>query len=128
MSSYRLLHIDDEPAIGDLIGRIGRGCGYEVHTASDPDYFKELYKTFQPHVVVLDLGMPEADGVEILEFLAGQGSRSDIVFFSGFQKELLDVAYRLGEAHGLKMAGIIKKPPRAGELKFLLMRLPSEGS
>ena len=74
-------------------------------------------------MVVLDLGMPGMDGVELLRFLAAQDYRSPVLIVSGFDRRVLDSAFRLGEALGLSMAGPLEKPVRLERLEEMLGQL-----
>jgi hypothetical protein len=46
-----------------------------------------------------------------------------VLIISGFDRRVLESAFRLGEAQGLKMAGPLEKPVRLEELEDLLKRL-----
>ena len=72
--------------------------------------------------VAMDLGMP-VDGVELLRFLADEDFEGPVLIISGFDRRVLESAFRLGEAQGLQMAGPIEKPVRLEELEDLLNRL-----
>jgi CheY-like chemotaxis protein len=76
-------------------------------------------------MVVLDLGMPGMDGIELLRFLAEQGFQSPVLIISGFDRRVLESAFRLGEAHGLTMVGPLEKPVRLEKLEALLIELKS---
>jgi len=71
-------------------------------------------------VVALDLGMPGMDGVELIRFLADQDYRAPVLIVSGFDRRVLESAFRLGEALGLNMAGPLEKPVRLEALETLL--------
>jgi len=74
-------------------------------------------------MVALDLGMPGMDGIELLRFLAEQDFRSPVLIVSGFDRRVLESAFRLGEALGLTMAGPLEKPVRLEQLETLLNEL-----
>jgi CheY-like chemotaxis protein len=74
-------------------------------------------------MVALDLGMPGMDGVELLRFLAEQGYKAPVLIVSGFDRRVLESAFRLGEALGLRMAGPIAKPARLEEMEAVLIAL-----
>ena len=74
-------------------------------------------------MVALDLGMPGSDGVELTRFLADQEYRGPVLIVSGFDRRVLDSAFRLGEALGLQMAGPVEKPVRFDVLEELLAKL-----
>ena len=125
MPRNSLFVIDDEPAICALIQRIGEGCGYPVAVASDPALFKQQYRAVAPSVICLDLAMPGSDGIELLRFLAAEGCQARVLVISGYQNAMVQMAVRLGEALGLKIAGVLPKPIRIAELRSLLLQLDS---
>jgi CheY-like chemotaxis protein len=65
------------------------------------------------------------DGVELLRFLAEKKYRAPVLIVSGFDRRVLESAFRLGEALGLIMAGPLEKPVRLEELERELHRLKS---
>jgi len=67
--------------------------------------------------------MPGMDGVELLRFLAEQDFQSPVLIVSGFDRRVLESAFRLGEALGLTMAGPVEKPVRFEVLQEMLSRL-----
>lgn len=119
----RLLLIDDEPALADFVASAARLCGFEPAVASNEESFRRLYDSHHPNVVVLDLGMPHTDGVEFLRFLADHEFRGPVLIVSGFDRRVLESAFRLGSALGLDMAGPLEKPVRLEELEQLLLSL-----
>ena len=123
MAQPRLLLIDDEPVLADFIASAASGCGYEPIVASDDQQFRDQFIAQAPDTVVLDLGMPGMDGVELLRFLADQDYRSPVLIVSGFDRRVLDSAFRLGEALGLSMAGPLEKPVRLERLEEMLGQL-----
>ena len=123
MPQPRLLLIDDEPALADFVANAARECGYAPHAARDEQQFRQAFLDSTPDMVTLDLGMPGMDGVEFLRFLAGQNYRGPVLIISGFDRRVLESAFRLGEALGLTMAGPLEKPTRLEELEAILIRL-----
>jgi len=126
MKRPRLLVIDDEPALADFVAQVARECGFDpVLTARDDD-FRDEFRSRRPDVVVLDLGMPGMDGVELLRFLAAEEHRAPVLIISGFDRRVLESAFRLGEALGLEMVGPLEKPVRFQDLERLLHRLKAD--
>jgi CheY-like chemotaxis protein len=123
MKQPRLLLVDDEPALADFIANVARECGYEAIVSSNDEQFRENFVADRPDIVVLDLGMPGMDGVELLRFLADENFRSPVLIISGFDRRVLESAFRLGEAHGLAMVGPLEKPVRLDNLESLLTGL-----
>jgi len=123
MPQPRLLLIDDEPALADFLANAARACGFEpIITARDED-FREAFIANEPEMVALDLGMPGMDGVELTRFLADQNYRGPVLIVSGFDRRVLESAFRLGEALGLNMVGPVEKPVRFDVLEELLSKL-----
>jgi DNA-binding response OmpR family regulator len=123
MPQPRLLLIDDEPALAEYLANAARTVGFEpIITERDTD-FREAFVANRPEMVALDLGMPDMDGVELTRFLADQNYRGPVLIVSGFDRRVLESAFRLGEAMGLNMAGPVEKPVRFDELEELLTKL-----
>lgn len=123
LAQPRLLLIDDEPALADFLADAARECGFEPVVTSDDAQFRDTFIADPPNIVALDLGMPGMDGVELLRFLAEQEYRSPVLIVSGFDRRVLDSAFRLGEALGLNMAGPLEKPVRLERLEEMLAQL-----
>ena len=124
MEQPRLLLIDDEPALADFVANAARESGFDAdHHRRTTSSSASNSSTDRPDMVALDLGMPGMDGVELLRFLADEGFASPVLIISGFDRRVLESAFRLGEALGLNMAGPLEKPVRLEELEALLNEL-----
>lgn len=118
----RLLLIDDEPALADYLANAAAACGFEPIVTDRDDRFRDAFLKHRPEMIALDLGMP-VDGVELTRFLADQGYRGPVLIVSGFDRRVLESAFRLGEALGLNMVGPVEKPVRLDVLEELLGKL-----
>ena len=123
MKQPRLLLVDDEPVLADFVASAARESGYDAILTADDEQFRREFIATRPDMVVLDLGMPGMDGIELLRFLAEQGFQSPVLIVSGFDRRVLESAFRLGKAHGLTMVGPLEKPVRLDELESLLTDL-----
>jgi DNA-binding response OmpR family regulator len=123
MALPRLLLIDDEPALAAFVAKAAELCGFEPAIAEQDQEFRDSFQDKRPRMVALDLGMPGMDGVELLRFLADQEYRDPVLIISGFDRRILDSAFRLGEALGLQMVGPLEKPARLEALEEILNRL-----
>ncbi len=126
MPRPRLLIIDDEPALGEFLAAVARDGGWNVEVTASESRFRAAFELQRPDLVALDLGMPGMDGVELLRFLAERDNRAPVLIVSGFDRRVLESAFRLGEALGQAMAGPLEKPLRADELGVELKRLKSQ--
>ena len=62
----KILVIDDEPSIINLVSAYLKPEGYEVYTAADGNSGLKAARTFKPDLIVLDLMLPGMDGIELL--------------------------------------------------------------
>lgn len=120
MTRPRLLLIDDEPALAAFVANAAAMSGFEPVITSDDSQFREEMHAETPRMVVLDLGMPGMDGVELLRFLAAESFDGPVLIISGFDRRVLESAFRLGEALGLTMVGPLEKPVRLDALESVL--------
>src|SRR5438094_4361361 len=65
MPEYRVLVVDDEPVVTEVVERYLLREGYQVTTAADGDKALSLARTWAPDLVVLDLMLPRVDGLEV---------------------------------------------------------------
>ena len=123
MTQPRLLLIDDEPALAEFLATAAEDSGFEPVITGHDQAFREAFLAEEPDMVALDLGMPGMDGVELIRFLAEQDYAAPVLIVSGFDRRVLESAFRLGQDLGLKMAGPVEKPVRFEVLQDMLSRL-----
>ena len=123
MERPRLLLVDDEPSLADFLARAASECGFDPEIAANDREFRDSFVLTRPEMVALDLGMPGMDGIELIRFLAAQNYSAPVLIVSGFDRRVLESAFRLGEALGLTMVGPVEKPVRLDELEIVLGRL-----
>jgi len=75
--------VDDEPAILDALGRILEDEGYQVILAKNGEEGLKLVRSDSPDLVILDIWMPEMDGLEALKRLRSQFPGILVVMMSG---------------------------------------------
>ena len=78
----RILVVDDEDAITDLVSTALRFVGYEVQTTSNGRDALSEASYFMPHLVVLDVMMPGLDGFEVCRRLRANGDNVPVVFLT----------------------------------------------
>jgi two-component system nitrogen regulation response regulator NtrX len=80
----RILVVDDEPEIRSLVGEILADEGYEVAMAENAAAARELKKTQNPSLILLDIWMPDTDGITLLkEWVAEDTLQCPVVMMSG---------------------------------------------
>ena len=78
----RVLVVDDERNITDLLSTALRFVGYEVEAAGSGRAALELAATFAPDLIVLDVMMPDHDGFEVCRRLRADGVRAPVIFLT----------------------------------------------
>ena len=109
--------VDDEPAIRNLFGRIGKLCGFEVECSATAKSFLDAFEHERPGCVVIDLMLPDRSGIEVLEEVCELGSELPVVFMSGMA--------RVSEAvQALKLGSIdfVEKPFDVHQIADILRR------
>src|SRR5215510_3192886 len=119
-SRNRLLVVDDQPDILEFIGQVAEAVGYTVSLAGSATEFHEGLTSFAPSVVILDLQMPDVDGIELIRHLSRQQNRAHILIASGMDSRVLASAEQLGRSLGLNMIGVMQKPIMLADLEGVL--------
>ena len=72
-------------------------------TLSDPNLFKGAYAEFKPDVIVLDMVMPDIEGIGLLQWLAEQNCTARILVVAGYNPYYGKMVLGLSEVRGLKV-------------------------
>ena len=120
-NANRLLVVDDEPGIVDYVTAVASKVGYAAAGAASGAEFLRLFESFRPSMILLDLQLPDMDGVELLRSLVARGCQSNIVLMSGSDERVLATAHELGASQGLVMSGMLTKPILPVDLQTKLM-------
>jgi two-component system OmpR family response regulator len=78
----RVLVVDDEPNIGELISMALRFQGFVVETAASGREAIAAVGSFKPHLIVLDVMLPDIEGFEVAERLGAQRAGIPIIFLT----------------------------------------------
>jgi EAL domain-containing protein (putative c-di-GMP-specific phosphodiesterase class I)/ActR/RegA family two-component response regulator len=106
----RLLILDDDEAVGLSIGNFAEDVGFAARVATEAAAFLDHAAGWNPTHIVLDLIMPQTDGVEILNELAQAGCGAKIILMSGADRRVLAAARRSAIEQGLAVIGVLSKP------------------
>src|SRR5687768_16833087 len=93
-----ILVVDDEPPIRELLASYFKKHGYDVTTAADAIETMRLADEVPLHLVILDVLLPDSDGLEILEQLKSAHPNLPIIIMTGigFDEELLQESIQKG--------------------------------
>jgi EAL domain-containing protein (putative c-di-GMP-specific phosphodiesterase class I) len=121
MPNRRILVVDDEADVGELICAAAQGIGFQCTATTDATTFLAALRP-DTALIMLDLMMPEMDGIELLRLLGERKCETNIVLMSGVGKRTLESAGQLAAILGLNIVGHLQKPFRLDKLEEMLAR------
>jgi two-component system response regulator MprA len=80
--AVKILVVDDDPAVSSSLGRALRLEGYEVETAGDGVSALRMLALDHPDAMVLDLGLPDLDGLEVCRRLRSTGDDTPVLILT----------------------------------------------
>lgn len=80
---HRLLIVDDESAIRILLRTLLEKEGYEIQEAADAANLRDFLAGPQPDVILLDLKLPDSDGLDLLPLIKKQWTTSEVIVLTG---------------------------------------------
>ena len=122
----KLLIVDDQAGITKVVGLIVRQLGLEFRAVNSPLQATEEFISFQPDILILDMIMPEKDGIDVLNEILLTGIPAKIVLTSGYSDAYLRLAEGVAKFYDSKQVTVLKKPFRRAELVKLLTELSRE--
>jgi hypothetical protein len=127
-STNRLLVIDDQQELCDYVVEVAHGLEFDARSVTQAQAFRETYLEFNPTVVVLDLQMPNVDGIELLRYLGAQRAHAQVLVASGMDQRVLNTADQVGQSLGLNMLGALQKPFMLTDLEKVLRKAKRESA
>jgi len=82
MDKQRILVVDDEQSISDLVSTSLRFVGFEVRTAASGQEALRVAEEFKPHAMVLDVMLPDLNGFEVCEKIRNEGQDIGVLFLT----------------------------------------------
>jgi DNA-binding response OmpR family regulator len=116
----KLLIVDDDASLANVYARIAEEAGFTVKVVSDPMKATEAFLDFRPEIAVLDIIMPEKDGIDVLNELLLADTATRIIVTSGHGEAMLRLAKSLAEFHASDRVSVMKKPVRRADFIRLL--------
>jgi CheY-like chemotaxis protein len=118
-SRFRILLVEDEPAIRELVAEMVKGDGVELRCAAGGAEGLRDARRHQPHLVLLDIVLPDLDGIAVCRLLRGHQALREVPIYmvtARARKADRDAARRAGAT------GYIEKPFKAQQLLALVAR------
>ncbi|MEX1196462.1 MAG: EAL domain-containing response regulator [Pseudohongiellaceae bacterium] len=117
---YQLIVLDDETTVGQTIAHIARSESFQTRvTTSEASFFTTLEEC-APTCIILDLIMPEHDGIQIINRLANQNCEVNLLILSGADQRVINTVVNVAVARGLNVIGKLQKPFTAEALRHYL--------
>ncbi len=115
-----LLVVDDEAAFADFVRTVAAAAGFSVRVATDGAQFHARFAERVPDVTVMDMVMPDTDGIALTRWLVGAGYDRRLIAVSGYSPQYLHAAQVFGELGGKIDVTVLSKPVTLAELRRVL--------
>jgi len=122
----KLLVVDDQSGITKVVEMIAKQLGLQARSVNSPAQAVDVFLAFKPHVLMLDMIMPEKDGIDVLNEILLTGIPVKVVLTSGFGEAYLRLAEGVAKFHDNPNVSILRKPFRREELVRLLTELTTD--
>lgn len=109
-SKPRLLVVDDNPEICEFLRLVSTEMGFDVVDETRAAAALRIIDSFKPNIILLDLRMPDMDGIEMIATLGEKRCDAKIVLISGMDQRTLSSVQSLGLEHKLDMHSTLSKP------------------
>lgn len=116
--NFKILVVDDEPSIREVLKIYMEERGFEVHLAENGEEAITLFKAHQPQIVFLDLLIPGKMGREVLREIRSLAPKTLVIIITGFSED--ETMSIIGS---LDIQGIINKPFRMNEVEKQILSL-----
>jgi DNA-binding NtrC family response regulator len=114
----KLLMIDDQAGITRIVGLVARELGIEFKAINSSLAATEVFLEYRPDIVIIDMIMPEKDGLDVLNEILTTGIPTQIVLTSDFGDGFLKLGTGLAAFHGTQVS-TLEKPFRRTALSKL---------
>ncbi|MEQ8737888.1 MAG: response regulator [Rhodospirillales bacterium] len=118
-----LIVVDDNEEMGAFVGDVAELAGFRVETLTAAQDLIKMTDDIHPDVIVLDIVMPDMDGIELIRELARRKVASKIIVMSGYNNDYLNSAESLAQCQGLDIVGSFTKPASLVDLENLFTNL-----
>ena len=112
--------VDDEKDFADLVVRVATQLGYTAAATSTAEEFMASYLADPPDVIVLDIVMPDQDGIELMRWLVDRDCRARVILASGYSPVFAGAAKVIAEIGGRISITYLRKPAKLADLRAAL--------
>lgn len=115
INALRVLVVDDEPDASEALTLLLKPRGFEVRVAATGDTARSVVTSWRPHVVLLDLMLPDVNGLDLLRDFRAEAPDTQVVMVTGYGS-----VPKVVEAMNGGAFGFIEKPIDANLLLAVL--------
>ncbi|MEO6430652.1 MAG: EAL domain-containing response regulator, partial [Nitrosospira sp.] len=122
-SAVNILVLDDESFMLKLLGRILLNLGFTsvIFCDNGRSALEQITDASgRPNLILLDLNMPEMDGIEFVRHLVDRHYLGSLILISGEDERMLQTAEKLVRAHKIPILGYLHKPVKPDALSAML--------
>ena len=121
VEKQKILIVDDDPSILELLNQLFQRKGYECRTAENGKKALELLETSPFTIVITDLIMPKIDGLELLKMVKESWPDTDVIVMTGYTKN-----FTYTDVIRAGASDFVHKPFTLDEIEAKLQRLIKE--
>lgn len=118
----RIYIVDDDIQVAELFSAAIDSVGIDNQYFTSAREFLKI-DLLDTDVVLLDLNMPDIDGIEVIRVLGKNSAKVQLVLISRYDRRVLRSAQQLAQAHMLRVVASLSKPVSIEELKKLVVEL-----
>jgi DNA-binding NtrC family response regulator len=122
-SQAALLIVDDEEQFADFVSNVAEDIGLRPVVSTKAEDFKQRYAEERVCGIVMDVVMPDTDGIELVQWLGDKHCPAPIVVVSGYDPSYTRMLRTIGESKGLLFHKVLTKPVDLDELDATLGEL-----
>ena len=112
--------VDDEIEFARYVATVAAELGLEVETVNHARLFQKAYEKNEPDAVLLDMVMPEMDGIELVNWVGRRRSQVHLFIVTGYNPKYVEMAEVLGSQSSFRSITKLQKPLRSAELRKAL--------
>jgi DNA-binding response OmpR family regulator len=105
------------------IGEVAEVIGFSPRLAGSAKELMAMLDECRPAGIVMDIVMPDIDGVELIQWLAKHNCTAPIVVVSGYDKQYAEAVKTIGTDLGAVVVGTLGKPFDIAELEACLEKI-----
>jgi len=110
MSEKHVVVVDDKFEIAEIIGELAQDFGFLTQWIPNAKSLQKNWDIIPCNLLILDIVMPEIDGIEVLQWLSEKNDVPPIILLSGYDEMYLKQARFLANKNGLKILETMSKP------------------